>query len=423
MSGTGLAPVRSVLDNGATVIVKPSRVTPAVTIHASVHAGSAFDPPGLGGLAHFVSKTIDRGTAARSADDIADVLDSRGVTLNVGVSRHTMTFTCTCLSEDLTDVLAVLADTLQHPVFPEAQVATRRDEIVTLIHQDEDSPAATATARLMALLYGEAHPYGRHVRGSVGSVEAIDRRALAAFHEERFHPSGLSLVMVGDLDTAWARDLATAAFGAWAPRRLAEAAWPATVPALARRTSIVPMMNKSQADIAYGFTAVARRDPAFQACSLMNNILGQYALGGRLGDSIRERQGMAYYVHSSLEANVLPGPLMVRAGVSPDNVERTIASIDRELAALAADGPTDQELAESKQYLIGSMPRNLETNLDIAEFLQHAEFFGLGLDYDVRMPGLVQAVTLDQVCAAARTLLTPSTATVVVAGPYDGPLA
>jgi zinc protease len=163
-----------------------------------------------------------------------------------------------------------------------------------------------------------------------------------------------------------------------------------------------------------------RSDPAYYAHWLMNNILGQYSLGGRLGERIRERQGMAYYVLSSLDANVIPGPLTIRAGVSPANVEKTIGAIDAELAKLAAEGPTESELAESKQYLIGSMPRTLETNIGIANYLQTAEFFGLGLDYDLRVPGLLQAVTGEQVWAAARQTLVPSRASVVVAGPYAG---
>jgi zinc protease len=154
----------------------------------------------------------------------------------------------------------------------------------------------------------------------------------------------------------------------------------------------------------------------------MNNILGQYSLGGRLGDSIRERQGMAYYVFSALDANLIPGPLTIRAGVSAANVERAVASIDEELSKLRDEGPTEAEVLESKQYLIGSMPRTLETNLGIASFLQTEEFFGLGLDYDLRMPGLLQAVTRDEIHDAVRRTLDPARATIVVAGPYAGQL-
>ena len=152
----------------------------------------------------------------------------------------------------------------------------------------------------------------------------------------------------------------------------------------------------------------------------MNNIFGEYSIGGRLGDSIRERQGMAYYVYSALDANVVPGPLLIRAGVNPANVDRAIASIDEEVTRMATEGPTERELSESRQYLSGSLPRRLETNVGIATFLQMVEFFNLGMDYDVRVPELLANVTLEDVRAAARAVLDPAKAAIVVAGPYTG---
>jgi zinc protease len=273
------------------------------------------------------------------------------------------------------------------------------------------------------MLYGESHPYGRPIRGTVATAEQIDREALRRFHREHVSPGALTLAIVGDVDPRRALDAASAAFGAWTSSSSRLPEWPPVPPASARRTRTIPMMNKSQTDIAYGFTAIARSDPAYYAYLLMNNILGQYSLGGRLGDSIRERQGMAYYVSSSLDANVIAGPLMIRAGVNPSNVERAVHSIDAELSALIHDGPTPQEVVESKQYLIGSMPRTLETNAGIASFLQMVERFGLGLDYDVRMPVLLREVTRDEVHDAARRAIDPAKAAVVVAGPYDGPLS
>ena len=309
--------------------------------------------------------------------------------------------TCTCLVDDLEAVLEVLADIVMRPVFPEQEVRTRRGEIETLIRQDADNPAVAAVEGLLADLYGSGHGYGRPPRGTVESVEAIDRAALQRFHAARFAPAALSLVMVGDIEPVRAIEAAGAVFGPWrasapAPVQLEEG------PRVSdRRVRVIPMMNKSQADVAYGFTSIRRSDPGYYAYWLMNNILGQYSIGGRLGDRIRERQGMAYYVFSALDANLIPGPLTIRAGVSPANVDRAIASIDEELTRMAADGPSDSEMAESKQYLIGSMPRTLETNTGIATFLQTAEFFGLGLDYDVRVPDLLMAVTRDEVHDAA----------------------
>ena len=417
----GLAPVRSVLGNGAVVIAKESRTTPAVAVHASIRAGTVCDPPTHAGLAHFVSRTIDRGTTSRSADGIADVLDNCGVSLSVGVSRHALSLVCTCLVEDLVPILDLIADIVMHPTFPEDEVETKRGEIVTLIRQDEDSPSSCATEGFMTDLYGPAHPYGWRMRGTVDGVHGIDRATLRRFHAERVNPGSLSLVLVGDVEPERAVDAARSAFSGWPATATPALELPEVAPAARRRVRVIPMMNKAQADITYGFTSVRRSDPDYDAYWLMNNILGQYAIGGRLGDSIRERQGMAYYVFSSLDANIIPGPLTIRAGVSPANVDRAVASIDEELEKLATAGPTESEMAESTQYLIGSMPRTLETNLGIATFLQTEEVFGLGLDYDLRVPDRLRAVTRDDVTDAARRTLVPSQATVVIAGPYAGP--
>jgi zinc protease len=416
----GLAPVRAVLPNGAVLIAKQSPTTPAVTVHASFRAGTEFDPPSLPGLAHFVSRTIDRGTVARTADDIADELDSRGVALTITVNRHAMWFVCTCLVEDLASILSLLADIVMHPTFPPEEVETKRGEIATLIRQDDDNPAVIASEGLFADLYGADHAYGRRPRGTLESVDRITGADLRQFHRERFSPASLSLVLVGDMETGRTIDAATAAFAGWTGQIPAPSRLPDARPAAARRVRVVPMMNKAQADIAYGFTSVRRSDSDYYAYWLLNNILGQYALGGRLGDRIREREGMAYYAFSSLDANLIPGPLTIRAGVSPDNVDRAMAAIDEELVKIAGDGPTESEVKESRQYLVGSMPRTLETNSGIAMFLQTEEFFGLGLDYDLRVPALLDAVTRDALVAAARRTLTPATATAVIAGPYAG---
>jgi len=418
LSYGGLAPVRSVLDNGAVVIAKRASATPAVTIHASFAAGTVFDPSAEPGIAHFVSRTIDRGTAARTCDEIAEDLDNRGVALTINVNRHVLSLVCSCLVEDLDAILGTLAQIAREPAFPDPEVETRRGEIVTMIRQDEDSPAAVASEGLLALLYGDQHPYGRRPRGSVEGVERIGRASLLTFHAARFRPQALSLVLVGDIEPARAIDSASRAFGTWNADPPAALRLPAVARPLERRQRVVPMMNKAQADVAYGFMAIVRSDPQFYAYSLMNNILGEYSMGGRLGDSIRERQGMAYYVFSALDANVFPGPLFIRAGVNPANVDRTIASIDEELVRMAADGPTDREIAESRQYMIGSLPRRLETNIGIANFLQTVEFFDLGMDYDLRMPNILSKVTRDEVHAAARALLDPRRASIVVAGPY-----
>jgi zinc protease len=275
-----------------------------------------------------------------------------------------------------------------------------------------------AMQALFAILYPDQHPYGRPSKGTVETVNRIGRPDLIALHDARFAPAVTTVVIVGDVERGRAIDAGERVFGAWRKPIPKEISLPHPPSDRSRHQRVIPMMNKAQADIGYGFTTIVRSDPMYYAYTLMNNALGQYGIGGRLGDSIRERQGMAYYAFSSFDANVVEGPLLIRAGVNPANVARAVESIDEEVRRMASDGLTPEELADCKQYLIGSIPRLLETNAAIAIFLQTAEFFGLGLDHDLRLPALLDAVTLEDVAVAARRTLDPGRACVCIAGPY-----
>jgi zinc protease len=413
----GLSPVRAELSNGGVVLVQETVMTPAVTISASFRAGSMFDPVDLPGLAYLTGRAIDRGTEHRSASMMADELDERGVSMRVSSNRQALTVSCTCLAEDFDDVLAIVADIVRNPAFPPLEIESRRSEALTILRQNEDNPAARAVDAVLELLYGWHHPYGRPPKGTVIGVESVSRADMVAFHAARVRPAAMSLAVVGDVRPDHALERARQAFDDWA----AEPPAPATVavPPLSqgRRTRVIGMPGKTQTDIAYGFTAIRRLDPRYYAYWMMNNVLGEFGLGGRLADNIRERQGMAYYAFSTLDATAGEAPLLVRAGVDPANVDRALAAIDHEVAALAAAGPTETELAETRGYLIGSIPRLLETNQSIAAFLQTSEEYGLGLDFDQRLPSLLGSVTRDDLHAAAADVLDPARAAIAVAGP------
>ena len=415
----GLAPVRSVLSNGAVVIAQETVMTPAVTISAVFHAGSVYEPAEFPGLAYMTGRLIDRGTERRNATDIARELDDRGVSLRISTNRHAITLTSTCLAEDFPEILDIILDAAQNPVFPEDEITKRRGEALTAVRQDDDNPAVRAVQTLLGLIYGESHPYGRCIKGSSDSLDRIARQDIARFHGERITPSTLSLVIVGDVAPERAIELGRMHLEDWQCEPAASPELPSIRRGGGRQQTSIAMPGKAQSDIAYGFATIARLDPRYYAYWMMNNILGQFGLGGRLADNIRERQGMAYYAYSSFDPSPVPAPLLIRAGVDPRNVERAVAAIDHEVAALGSDGPTEKEMVESCDFLVGSIPRLLETNQSIATFLQLAEEFALGLDFDQRLPSLLRAVTIDQVRAAAREVLHPDRASVAVAGP-DG---
>jgi zinc protease len=418
-SQKGLAANRTVLDNGAVIISKEAHTVPAVTISVGVRAGSIYDANELVGLSHLASRVLDRGTRQKTSDQIAEALDERGVSLTVGANRHVMTVSCTCLAEDFEAMLDLIGEIVREPAFADPEIEKRKGEVLNAIRQDEDNPAAMAMQALFAALYPDPHPYGRPSKGTVETVGRITRQNLIEFHSARFAPAVTTAIIVGDVDRERAVAAGRRVFASWRQNAPDEVTLPHPPRNRSRQERVISMMNKAQADIAYGFTTIIRSDPRYYAYTLMNNALGQYGIGGRLGDSIRERQGMAYYVFSSFDANVVEGPLIVRAGVNPANVDRAVTSIDEEMRRMAAEGLTSAELDDCKQYLIGSIPRLLETNGAIATFLQTAEFFRLGLDHDLRLPSLLDAVTLEEANAAARDALDAKRAAVVIAGPYQ----
>jgi zinc protease len=422
----GLNPKRVTLENGVTVIAKSNHTTPAVSTIVGVRTGAFADPADRDGTAALCARVLDRGTVTRSADAIADDLDGRGASLSVIAGRHQTALAATCLSDDFPSVLSLVADVARHPRFADEEIATRRENLITSIRQEEDNPASMAVDAFMKALYGD-HPYARKVRGTVAGIEAIRRQDLVRFHQKGFDPAGITVVVVGDLEEEAAVAAVSKLFADWTSPSVKatgdrpEIKVPDSPAPTERRLVSVPMMNKSQADVVYGCLGIRRADPDYTAMSVMNNALGQYAIGGRLGDNIRERQGMAYYVFSSLDATFGQGPFSIRAGVSAANVEKTIASIDAELTAVLDKGFTAQEIDESKSYMIGSLPRQLETNAAIASFLLSIDTFGLGLDYDQRLPGLIAAITKEAADAAAKRLLDPARATIAVAGPWEQP--
>jgi zinc protease len=417
MLATGLSPVRQTLDNGAVVIVQETSATPAVSLNATFLAGSVCEPEHLAGLAYLTGRVIDRGTERRRAEMIAEELDERGVSLRVGTTRHTMTLSCTCLAEDFEHVLAIVMDVARRPTFPEEELAKRRAESITALRQDEDNPAVRAVETLSELLYGAGHLYGRRAKGSSETLERIDQADIVGFHGRHVRPEVLSLVVAGDVDAERVIDRAATELEGWAGAPSGPVVVPPPAAPAIRRVREIPMPGKSQTDIAYGFTTISRLDPRYYAYWMMNNILGQFGLGGRLADNIRERQGMAYYAFSSFDPTVGEGPLVVRVGVDPKNVDRALVAIDAEVRDLGEHGPTRIEVEETRAYLIGSIPRLLETNYSIAGFLQSCEQFGLGLDYDQRLPALLDAVASGEIGAAAAEVLCPERAAVAIAGP------
>ncbi|MFQ5743231.1 MAG: M16 family metallopeptidase [Acidobacteriota bacterium] len=423
MAAVRFAPGRTVLSNGLTVLHQTNPVSPAVTVSLRVAAGSAFETRDRAGLANFCAAALKRGTQRRSKEEIGEVLDFTGATLSAGSGRHTAAIAAKARAADFFSVLELVAECAMLPVFPSAEIGKVRGQLLTGIREDIDDTRQVSMDRLREIIYPDDHPYSWRVSGNEETVIGRDRDELVAFHAAHYHAAGAVLVVVGAVDGDQVVSSAERAFGEWARGdagglatslpEVADAAGPAAVERV-----VTTMPGKAQADIALGFPGLRRRDPRYYAATMMNMIFGRFGMGGRLGRSIREEQGMAYYAFSTLEATIGPGPFVVRAGVHPDNVDRALSSIVAELERIATGVVEEQEMSDAASALIRSVPRTLETNEGMAGALHAMEQYDLGLDYLKRYPELIDGVTREAVGSVAGELLGTDRYGISIAGPY-----
>lgn len=177
------------------------------------------------------------------------------------------------------------------------------------------------------------------------------------------------------------------------------------------------MPDKTQSDIIVGWPAMRRLDPDFESARLANTVLGVFGMMGRLGETVREAQGMAYYAYSRLRADRASGSWAAVAGVAPGNVDRALASMLAEVERMREEEVPEQELEDCKSYLTGSLPIQFETNDGVASVLGDIEWHGLGLDYVQRYEGIIRGITPQAVQQAAQKYLNPSAYALAIAGP------
>ncbi|MDQ7842122.1 MAG: pitrilysin family protein [Armatimonadota bacterium] len=410
---------RGVLANGLTVLAHEQPGSGMVAVHGYVKAGALFDG-GRSGLARFVASLLQRGTLTRSSQQIAEALEGMGASLTVLATPETVSVALRVLAEDAPAALEIVGDLLMRPAFPPEEVEKVRGELLTGLRITAQDTRTVAERAWRRLVYPEGHPHRQMVEGEEAVIQALTPEALAAFHRQHYRPEATILTVVGDRPAGDILELVARVFTDW-PR---QGVWrlphipPAGAAGGPRRVE-VRLPGKVQSDIVLGGPGLARNDPAYYDAMVANLILGQIGMMGRLGDSVRERQGMAYYAYSDLRAGLTAGPWWVRAGVNPRNEARAIDSIVGEIRLFQQEGPTGEELSDARNFLIGSLALRLETNGGIAQTLADIELYALGLDYLVRYPEIIRGITPEGVTAAAQRFPLDGYAA-AVAGPPPG---
>ena len=418
-SSFSLPPVeRRRLANGARLAAARRTTSETAVLAGLLVGGATRDPQGREGLTSLATAVAHRATASRSYDAIYDELDALGASLSMGAGPDAIDIAGKCLSRDWRVLAELMVDVLRRPAFPEDELAKARGQALTHLRQLDQDTRSVAERELGHLVYPEGHPLRAPVIGYHASLEALSRDDLVGCHASGSRPDTLILTLVGNVPSGDALGVLAGLLADWerpaeAPRQPSLAA---EHPADAQRAEFA-MADKTQSDIALGFKGIPRTHPDWVALDQATQIVGGMGLMGRLGDSVRDRQGLAYYVYARQREGFGDGLWTVRAGVNPANVDQAVASSLDEVRRIQDEPVSDQELADVQSYLVGVLPIRLETNDGIAGALNSIELYGLGDDYVERYPSIIRSVTRDDIQRAAQGHLTAERYSLAIAGP------
>ncbi len=407
---------RRVFPNGAVGLAYENTVSPSVIVYGWLRVGNVDVPPDKAGLSSFTAAMLTRGTANRSFTELGEQVESLGAVLSTGGFGHTTRFTIKCLAEDLPVLLDMLTDCLFQPAFPSEYVEKRRGEILTAIEQRQTNTQAMSSMAFSELMFPN-HPYSSSSLGYQHTVSGLTRADMDAFYRRCYGAQGMGVAIVGGIERQRGLDMLEAALGTWQGASYVQSPLPPVSPISTIQEKRVIIPGKSQSDLILGWLGIKRTDDDFIPVYVADCILGEFGMMGRLGDQVRDEQGLAYYVSTSLDAGLSVGPWSAAAGVDPGNVERAVQGILQEVRRLIVEPVEPDELDDNKSYIIGSIPLQLESNEGIAAQLAEIEVYQLGLDYMQRFPAMIAAVTDQDVMRVAHTYLNPQAFVLAVAGP------
>ncbi len=401
-------------ESGVTAWLVEDYSVPIITIRFSFEGGSTQDPDGKEGLAQLMSGLFDEGAGALDSDAFQIRLDDAGAEMRFGAGQDSIYGSMRMLADQKDEAFGLLRMAIGQPRFDQGPIDRIRAQIVSGIVASARDPDTAAETKWSEALHGD-HPYARPEEGTEKSLSAISPDDLRAFHKAIFARANLKVAMVGAIDAAETKRVLDHLFSdlpeepSLAP--VAQSDWKL---GQALRVDY----DQPQTSLQLAYPGVARDAPDFFAAYLMNEILGGGTFGSRLFDEVREQRGLAYSVGSSLVTQEYASGLIIGTATRSDRAAETLGVIREVVAGMAADGPTETELAAVKKFVIGAYPiNNLDSSSAIAGTLVSLQEDDLGIDYVQSRAALINAVTLDQVKAAAKKLLSAEPAIMVVGPP------
>jgi predicted Zn-dependent peptidase len=406
--------VREVLDNGLRLLTESIPHVRSVSIGVWLTRGSRHEPSRYGGIAHFVEHMLFKGTTSRSAESIAQDIDSIGGQLDAFTAKEYASYYIKVLDENLPLAVDILSDIVLNPAFAEDDIEREKKVVLEEIKMVEDTPD-DLVHEIFTQAFWEDHPLGRPILGTPETVESLRRDLLCEYFAEAYAAPNMIIAAAGNVQHERVRDLVQKAFASL--RRSGPVVVdtpPAVVPKVTIRTK-----ELEQSHICLGTSSFPQNHEDRYTSYVMNTVIGG-SMSSRLFQNVREKRGLAYSVFSGLSAYRDAGTFTVYAGCANDAVGEVIDLVVEELRTMKRVAAADSELRRAKDHLKGSLMLSLENTASRMSHLARQEiYFDRQFSLDETLEGIEQ-VTSDGVVEVARSLFSDGGLAVTALGQLDG---
>jgi zinc protease len=403
---------------GIDVVALPTSVQDVVTVVGSLPAGDDRSPPGNVMLATLTGAMLDKGTTAQDKFAIAQKLGNVGAALSFSVDTNTLMISGRCLRKDLPLLVGLMAEQLRNPAFSEQEFAKLKVQLQGAVRQQQEDTGFRAGDAFSRAIYPVGHPNRQPTaERMLADMGGTTIAAVKAFHQQYYGPTGMRLVIVGDVDPASAQAEVRKAFSGWTGGSLPPAMAPAKAAASAQIETIV-MADKTSVAVVIGqATQLRYSDPDTLPLRLGTRIFGGEGFTTRLMANVRDKEGLTYGVYAYVSGDTFAdGDWRIQGDFAPALLDKGIASTRRQLDAWHADGVTDAELQRAKSEFAGTYQVGLATSGGMAGTILVMLNRGMPLAFIDEYPARVNATTREEVNGAIRKHLDPAKMTLVKAG-------
>ena len=390
---------------------------PLMAMRFAFKGGSAQDPVGKDGVAHFLTGMMDEGAGDLKAQDFQGKMEELAMRMSFEDGKDQLYGSFETLTENRAATVALLKLALNRPRFDADAHERVRAQLVSGLAAAARDPASVAGEKFIANAFPN-HPYGRPASGTPASLKSITPADLEAYRKNVFAKDSLRAVIVGDITAKEASALLDEVFGSVAAKGTVTPV-AATAPKPVEKLQVIDMAVP-QSVARFGLGAMGRKDKDFMTAFVLNHIIGGGGFSARLVEEVREKRGLAYSVYSYLQP--FDAASLFAGGVATKNEQmgQSLDIIRAELKRMADDGPTQTELDNAKSNLTGSFALRFDTNAKIANQMLYFLTEELGIDYVDRRNQEVDAVTLDDVKRVAKRLLVTDELFITVVGKPKG---